>query len=280
MVLESGKNNLFLKKAKNGFTLPEMIVVLTIFLLIIMTVYSIYILSRRAYLEGENTTEIIQNGRVILERLSREIRQARKIVTAFPEERINPSLEIKFQDGHIPLIVEEENVQQAIANTITLAPSASKEDDYYKDTFIKITKGTGLGQIRKISNYNGLTKIAEVEKDWDIIPDGSSGYNIDSSFYYIHYYRDNENNIWRKVSTYCFSENFLTCTAPEIYIPWNAIPPSSQSLLEVILEEPRVIGEYVTNLEFWGSRIINIALVLEKGGKSIELKTKIFGRNL
>jgi len=269
----------FLEKGE-GFTLTEMMVVIAISLLIIAAVYSAYSLSRRGYLAGEEIAEVTQNGRVILERISRGIRQAKEIATELPTERVNPPDEIKFQDGHLPLVSEEASAQGGTIQTITLSSTASGEGDYYKDMFIKIIEGTGVGQIRKIDNYNGTTKIAQIGEEWETIPNSTSTYKIESSFYYIHYYRGAENNIWRRIVTYCFSEDSLTCFQPETYIPWDAIPPSGQTLLEVTLESPRTIGEYVTDLEFWGSRVINVFLILQKEDKSIDFKTKIFGRNL
>lgn len=263
-----------------GFTLSEMLIVVTIFILVIVAVYSVYALSQRSYLNGEEVAEITQNGRVILERVSREIRQAKEIITELPEERMDAPSEIKFQDGHISLVSEENTAQGGSISTVTLASGASDEDDYYKDMFVKIIGGTGAGQIRKIYKYYGATKVAEIEGSWDTNPVNGSTYKIDSSFYYVHYYQDESNYIWREISTYCFSEDLVTCVEPETYVLWNAVPPISQTLLEITLEDPRIIGEYVTNLEFWGSRIINISLTLEKKNKSIELETKIFGRNL
>lgn len=270
----------FLKKGE-GFTSIEVVIVVIIFALIITVVYSVYNLSSRAYLEGENVAEITQNGRVILERISREIRQAREIVTELPEERINPPAEIQFQDGHLSLVSEEDTAQGGSINTITLASTSSDENDYYKDMFVKITGGAGAGQIKKIVSYNGGTQTAEVEDNWGTNPESGSTYKIDSFYYYIHYDRDADNNIWRKVVTYCFAEvGFSVCIQPEIYMPWNATPPAGQELLKIILEEPRLIGEYVADLEFWGSRVINIYLTLERKNKSIDFQTKIFGRNL
>lgn len=272
------KNNL--KYSHTGFSLAEMLIVISIFILIIVTIYSVYSLSQQGYLSGEEIAEITQNGRVVLERISREIRQAKEIITELPEERIDAPNEIKFQDGHISLVSEQDTAQGATLNTITLASDASDEDDYYKDVFVKIISGAGVGQIRKIYKYNGATKVADIEGSWDTQPVSGSSYKIDSSFYYIYYYKDETNNIYRKVSAYCFSDDSVTCAAPEIYIPWNAIPPIGQTSLEITLEDPRIIGEYATNLEFWGSIIINISLSLEKKNKTIHLETKIFGRNL
>jgi len=264
------------KKHQNfGFSLTEMIIVITIFILIVLSVYSVYFLSQRGYLEGENLAEITQNGRVILERMDREIRQAKEIVTDLPGDETGSPSEIIFQDGHFPWVSEENTAQGGGDNTITLASTASTEDDYYKDMFILITGDTR--QIRKIIDYDGTNRGATVDSNWDTNPISGSEYKIDSSFYYIRYYRDADNNILRKVFTYCYSEDSVNCVEPETYVPWDATP----QLVEIILEEPRIIGEYVTNLEFWGSgRVINISLTLEKGNRSTELKTKVFGRNL
>lgn len=262
-----------------GFTLTETIISIAIIGLVMVVVYSSYILSRQSYLDGENIAEFTQNGRVILERLSREIRQAKEIVTELPQDRTDPPDEIQFQDGHLPLISEENTAQGGNINTITLAATASDQTDFYKDMFLKITNGTGAGQIRKIYSYDGTTKIAVLSTDWTIIPDSSSTYKIDSSFYYIYYYLDN-GNIKRKVVAYCFSEDSVNCLTPETYVYWNATPPAGQELLEVEIEPAQAIGEYVANIEFWGSGVINIYLTLAKKEKNIDFQTKVFGRNL
>ncbi len=186
------------KGESRGFTLTEMTIVIAIFILIITAVYSTYILNQRAYLRGEEMAEITQNGRVILERMTREIRQAREIVTKLSDDETEASSIIEFEDGHITI-----------------------------------------------------------------------------RYHYIRYFRDDNNNILREVITYCFSDDGNTCDPSEIYCSWDTDAP----LAEIILEESRIIGEYVTNLEFWGSRVINVALTLEEEA-SINLATKIFGRNL
>lgn len=270
------------KKNRNfGFTLTETIVAVAIFSLIIITVYSTYALSRRSYLEGENLVEIIQNGRVVLERMSREIRQARKIVSGLPAERVNPPSEIKFQDGNIPAISESAIAQGGSLSAIVLASSASDKNDYYKNMFVEIVGGSGTGQIKKIFSYNGATKTAEIEGNWQIIPNSASVYKIESYFYYINYYLDSDNNnVYRKVLAYCFSGDSLSCVEPKHYVSFDAVPPTGQSLLEIILEQPRVVGEYITGLEFWGSRVINIFIALERNNKIINFRNEVFGRNL
>lgn len=64
------------------------------------------------------------------------------------------------------------------ASTATLAAGASAVDDFYKDKSITITGGTGSGQVRVISAYNGTTKVATVSAAWTTPPDATSVYSI------------------------------------------------------------------------------------------------------
>lgn len=191
------------KKAfSKGFTLAELIVVIFVLFLIIEVVYSGYLLSRKSYLEGEKVPEITQNGRVILERVVREVRQAREMVTELSEEESGATSSIEFEDGH-----------------------------------------------------------------------------ISSPYHYIRYFKEG-NEIKREIVGYYFSG--ITGDPEDNLVPWDSIPPSGQSLATTSLETPgtpKVIGEWVNDLSFWGSESINIALALEKRGKTFYLRTKVYGRN-
>jgi hypothetical protein len=68
--------------------------------------------------------------------------------------------------------------QSGTQNTITLANDASTYNDKYNGREIEITAGTGSGQIRQITDYDGSTKVATVSPDWDIIPDNTSQYRV------------------------------------------------------------------------------------------------------
>lgn len=85
---------------KTGFTLTELLVTITIFVLVLGGVYSSYVLSQRAFLEGERAAELTQNGRVFLERLTREVRQAREITGELPETKQTATSTIEFEDGN------------------------------------------------------------------------------------------------------------------------------------------------------------------------------------
>lgn len=87
-----------------GFTLPEIIVSLTIFIVVILLTGSIYSLSQKSYKKSSDSAELTQNNRVYLDRLSRELRQSVNIITTLPPTDDNPlnppADQIIFQDGH------------------------------------------------------------------------------------------------------------------------------------------------------------------------------------
>jgi hypothetical protein len=64
------------------------------------------------------------------------------------------------------------------ATTITLDASASATDDFYNNTYIYITGGTGVGQARFISDYVGATKVATVNSAWVTNPANDSTFAI------------------------------------------------------------------------------------------------------
>ncbi len=68
--------------------------------------------------------------------------------------------------------------QVGSANTITLDALASLEDDFYTDNLITIVSGTGSGQTRTITAYDGTTKIATVDSNWVVTPDNTSVFQI------------------------------------------------------------------------------------------------------
>lgn len=69
-------------------------------------------------------------------------------------------------------------------DTITLDAGASGSDNTYNDMIIRITGGTGIGQIAKILSYVGSSKIATIDKDWGTVPDNTSTFTIGEGMYF------------------------------------------------------------------------------------------------
>jgi hypothetical protein len=62
------------------------------------------------------------------------------------------------------------------STTITLA--SGTVDDEYNEWVVKITGGTGEGQVRVIVDFVGSTQVATVHKAWDTTPDATSEYEL------------------------------------------------------------------------------------------------------
>lgn len=181
---------------KLGFTLIEVSVTMAVLGLVLGSIYGVYNLSQKAYTTEESIIEITQNGRVVLERLSREIRQATEIVTELQDEEALATSTIMFEDGHIT-----------------------------------------------------------------------------EPYYYIRYFQDG-NSIKREVIGFYFSGD-----AEETLIPWDALPPLGQTLSVKTIQEAQTIGECVSQLKFWGSKVVSIVLDLDKKENNFRLETSVFGRN-
>lgn len=68
--------------------------------------------------------------------------------------------------------------QAGAAGTITLTAGASATDNLYRGTRIITTGGTGAGQSRSITAYNGTTKVATIFPNWITNPGADTTYEI------------------------------------------------------------------------------------------------------
>ena len=68
--------------------------------------------------------------------------------------------------------------QAGAINSITLAATADANDGVYNRNLIVLVDNTGGSQTRTIVDYNGATKIAVIDRDWRILPDATTVYQI------------------------------------------------------------------------------------------------------
>lgn len=65
------------------------------------------------------------------------------------------------------------------SGSITLDGSASSVNDFYKGARVYLTSGTGAGQLRLCTGYNGTSKVALVEPNWITNPgSGTTSYAL------------------------------------------------------------------------------------------------------
>ena len=81
-------------------------VVLSMALLMLTAVWGIYNLTQKSYILSTNREELVQNGRIIMDRLTREIRQTDEFVTSLPATNDHSVHEIKFQNAHNNISIE------------------------------------------------------------------------------------------------------------------------------------------------------------------------------
>ena len=195
-----------------GFTIIEILITIAIFCLVVGLVFNIYVFSQRFYRQTETDSEILQNGRIILERISRDLHQASELVTQLPQTpdvpQNPPPPEVEFQDGHTPSPYQE----------------------------------------------------------------------LGSNYYYVRYYLNTDTSeVYRQYRVYCFDP----CATCSTYFRWNdirVVDGQTVNTHSCDLED-KLTGEYVQGLQFWGAGLVNISLDLYKDGRTVNLKSAIYGRN-
>lgn len=81
--------------------------------------------------------------------------------------------------GQASQLIRDGTAQAGAASSITLDSGASSVTDFYKGCWIAlIGTGTGTGQARLITAYNGTTKVATVVPDWATNPNATSQFII------------------------------------------------------------------------------------------------------
>lgn len=72
--------------------------------------------------------------------------------------------------------VNEGLAQGGTVNTITLNVLASSSSDAYNNQAVFLRSGAGEDQVRIVTDYDGTTKVATVDRNWDVNPDSTTGY--------------------------------------------------------------------------------------------------------
>lgn len=94
------------------------------------------------------------------------------------------SLDIFVDDrfvGKAAPAISTGTAQAGASGSITLAASEPATTGYYNQCYVRITGGTGSGQIRQVTAYSGSTKVATTDTTWTTAPNATSTYSIEES---------------------------------------------------------------------------------------------------
>lgn len=76
------------------------------------------------------------------------------------------------------VVVRRGTAQAGAGGTITLDAGASAVTDFYRGLSCRIVSGTGAGQVRPFTAYNGTTKVGTVSENWATNPDNTSVFRL------------------------------------------------------------------------------------------------------
>ena len=116
-------------------------------------------------------------------------------------------------------IVHSGTAQAGAASTITLAAAASAVNDYYNGIKVRLTGGTGSGQIRTITAYVGSTKVATVDSNWTVNPDATTTYAVKSI-----------------VTVFVYSGEYNEAITLKDCVDIVAIDPQSTKILQAVID--------------------------------------------
>lgn len=76
------------------------------------------------------------------------------------------------------IVLREGTAQAGAASTITLDSGASATDQAYRDALVVLRSGTGAPQVRIVESYVGSSKVATVNRPWQVNPDNTSVFSV------------------------------------------------------------------------------------------------------
>lgn len=85
---------------KRGFTIPEILIAVTISSILIGLTAASYVSIQKVVGRNENEYVIAQNARAVVDRISRDVRQAVSFATNVPESQSEAISAIEIEDGH------------------------------------------------------------------------------------------------------------------------------------------------------------------------------------
>jgi type II secretory pathway pseudopilin PulG len=148
-------------------TLVELLIVLAVFSLVMGAVLSIFTTSLKAFWKGDLNTQVQQGGRLSLDRISRELRASRRLITGVTQGGFtfnltcSPNPQISFVLPHMVTVTLSDGTTSAYV-TDANGSGTNPYDGWYVSYYLAATPGsatqnaTGPYLIRKQYDLVGL----------------------------------------------------------------------------------------------------------------------------
>jgi len=161
-------------KNTKGFTLFEVLISITIGVTLLILLLSIYSLSMKSLSSGQKKAELTQDSRIVMERITRDIRETRHIATTLPQEKDDPQnpppSEIEIQDGHIGTLqyikyylsdtnLRRQIIQYYFETEPEILVPYDAEDDFGNAPEVNIISDNLVGKFIENINYFGSNPI-------------------------------------------------------------------------------------------------------------------------
>jgi hypothetical protein len=122
----------------------------------------LYVNGTTTSLNSSNT--VLTDNILVLNAAPSGIKDSGIIITRFQQDNDTGFGDVVNENAYIDFQIP--NQVGMTTEQIKLSSLASSENDYYKDWWLKVTSGFSSNQVRKITGYDGITKIATISSPW------------------------------------------------------------------------------------------------------------------
>ena len=116
---------------KKGYTLVELLIAASVSLLLVSLATGIYVNVNQQVGQGEEEIILAQNGRAVIDRMSRDIRQAITFATVIPFERVDSVDYLEFEDGHNISAAGPTYIEYQLTNVVDGIGEVTRSRHYY-----------------------------------------------------------------------------------------------------------------------------------------------------
>jgi hypothetical protein len=156
-------------------------------------------------------------------------------------------------------LVHGGTAQAGAAASITLDTLASATNDAYNGSYVLIASGAGAGQVRRVSDYDGTTKVATISAVWAVNPDANSVFQVIAGV-----------DITAGTSV-AFASTLTDTAAAAVVVINNTITfpdlEAYSSGADLFIKAPRAIGSLFNGLRLYGAGVDGLTVTVANNGQ-------------